>query len=321
MSKKNLVVDAVQSVVAVDAFDAVMAEQVADIQKSADMLVSVERWESDAETAQAGIGAILHDVLMSQGELKLGWFDAVRLAWCDAYGLARGASVSDDAKRKAWSRVFKLTALDKPKSDNAESQAKAEKREQAKAQQNKLEADLAGLSVSDIKELAKQKYLEAADTAMDNPSQAKAKSDEAKRLAQIADKKIKEAVKSAKDEAKNLKASIRTALTGCNNVAVLGEVLMMLQGAFDDAFDGDDDTADLFQQFSITQPAFGLAFFCLALVARECRQGTGQEILRYTVVRFCGIGVPTRFSTQVIDFKAITKFFHADNVTSVSLSP
>jgi hypothetical protein len=201
MSKKNLVVDAVQSVVgdvpAVAVFDAVMAEQLDSIQKSADMMVSVERWEADAETAQAGIGSILHDVMLSQGELKLGWYDAVRLAWCDAYGSVRGGSVSDDAKKKAWSRVFALTDLDKPKTESADSQARSERREKAKAEQSKLEADLAGLSVLDIKELAKQKYLEAAETSLDNPSEAKAKSDEAKRLAQVADKKIKDVVKAA----------------------------------------------------------------------------------------------------------------------------
>jgi len=251
MSKKNLVVDAVQSVVgsAVSEFDALMAEQLGDIAKSADMLVSVERWESDAETAQAGIGSILSDVLLSQGDLKLGWFDAVRLAWCDAYGLARGGSVSDDAKRQAWSRVFKLTGLEKPKSDNAESQAKAERREKSKAEQDKLEADLAGLTAVEIRAQAKELFEQAAEVALEDSKLSKAKADEANRLVKVADKKIKEATKSALDKAKGLKASIRTALTDCNNVAVLSEVLMLLQGAFDDddvSDEFDDDTADLF---------------------------------------------------------------------------
>lgn len=251
MSKKNQVVEAVQSVVgsAVSQYDALMAEQLGDIVKSADMLVTVERWEDDAETAQAGIGSILSDVLLSQGELKLGWFDAVRVTWCDAYGVARGGSVSDEAKRQAWSRVFKLTGLEKPKSENAESQAKAERREKAQAEQAKLEADLAGLSVADIRAQAKELFEQAAEVALDDSKLSKAKADEANRLVKVADKKIKEATKSAKDKAKALKASIRTALTDCNNVAVLGEVLMLLQGAFDDddvSDEFDDDTADLF---------------------------------------------------------------------------
>ena len=242
MSKKNLVV-AVES--AVNAFDAILAEQASDITKCADMLVSVEKWESDAESTQAGIGVILHDVLMSQGDLALGWYDAVRLAFSDAYGVARGASVSDEAKRKAWSRAFGLTSLEKPKAQSDAAIAKAEQREKSKAEQEKLLASVSNMSYEEVREQAKGLYEQAAQVALNDAKASKAKSDEAKRLLAVADKMIKAEAKAVKDEAKNLKASIRDALSKCNNVHVLGEVLMMLQAVeFDDV--SDDDTDDLF---------------------------------------------------------------------------
>jgi hypothetical protein len=253
MSKKTVLQNAVESALPVDAvseFDAVIAEQLDDIVKSAGMLVSVEKWESDAESTQAGIGSILHDVLMSQGDLALGWYDYVRVRFCDAYGVARGVAVSEEGLRKAWSRAFGLTGLDKPKSQSSEATAKAEQREKAKAEMEKLVASVNGLSFDEIRAQAKDLFEQAAEVALDDSKLSKAKSDEAKRLVKVADRLVTEAIKEGKAKGKALKASIRTALTKCDNVVVLGEVLMMLQGAFDDGADDgaefDDDTADLF---------------------------------------------------------------------------
>jgi hypothetical protein len=253
MSKKTVLQNAVESALPVDAvseFDAVIAEQLDDIVKSAGMLVHVEKWESDAESTQAGIGAILHDVLLSQGDLALGWYDYVRVRFCDAYAVARGVAVSEEGLRKAWSRAFGLTGLDKPKSQSTEATAKAEQREKAKAKEAELLASVSGMSFEEVREQAKGLYEQAAEVALSDAKASKAKSDEAKRLLAVAEKMVKAEAKAFKDEAKSLKASIRTALSKCNNVDVLGEVLMLLQGAFDDGADDgaefDDDTADLF---------------------------------------------------------------------------
>ena len=79
----------------VDAFDAVIGEQLGDIAKSAEMLVSVERWESDTLSTTEGIASILYGVLVSQCEnvqnglpfnentdkVSFPWYEVVRLRW------------------------------------------------------------------------------------------------------------------------------------------------------------------------------------------------------------------------------------------------
>jgi hypothetical protein len=213
---------------AVDAFDAVLAEQSADIEKVADMLVSVERAESDVMNTSAGIADLMYGVLISQGEpVGLGWYDVVRLSFGDAYRSAKGGAILDNSVNQAWSRVFKLVSdaygLTKPKAEGADAERKAEQR----AKQAELLAAYESLDVVDLKDKAKALYNKAGDGD-------KAARKEADLIVKAIDIRNKEQSNKLKEESKALKVNITALLKQVTDVSVLGEVLDLLQGSVDD---------------------------------------------------------------------------------------
>ena len=217
---------------AVDAFDAVLAEQLVDIGRVADMLVSVERAESDVLNASAGIADLLYGVLISQGEpCSLGWYDAVRLAWGDAYRKAKGANVLDNTVNQGWSRSFKLVSdaygLSKPKAETAGAEKKAEQR----AKQEEKMAAYIDKPVQELKDKARALFDKAADGGKDAPKLRA----EANLISKVIEKQASEANKAQAELVKELKASIKELLKEVSDTVVLAEVGSMLQGSVDDS--------------------------------------------------------------------------------------
>ena len=226
VSKLNIAV--ASTIPAVDMFDAVMSEQSADITRVADMLVSVERAESDVINTSAGIADLMYGVLISQGEpVGLGWYDAVRLSFGDAYRSAKGGAILDNSVNQAWSRVFKLVSdgygLTKPKAEGVDAERKAEQR----AKQAELLAAYESLDVVDLKDKAKALYNKAGDGD-------KAARKEADLIVKAIDIRNKEQSNKLKEESKALKVNITALLKQVTDVSVLGEVLDLLQGSVDD---------------------------------------------------------------------------------------
>ena len=217
---------------AVEAFDAVLAEQLSDITRSADLLVNVERAETDVLNASAGIADLLYGVLISQGEpCSLGWYDAVRLSWGDAYRSAKGANVLDNTVNQGWSRSFKLVSdaygLSKPKAETAGAEKKAEQR----AKQEEKMAAYIDKPVQELKDKARALFDKAADGGKDAPKLRA----EANLISKVIEKQASEANKAQADLVKELKASIKELLKEVSDSVVLAEVEAMLQGSVDDS--------------------------------------------------------------------------------------
>jgi hypothetical protein len=230
MSKlNNAVVSTIPAVTAVGAFDAVVAEQSTDIVRVADMLVSVERAESDVMNTSAGIADLMYGVLISQGEpVGLGWYDAVRLSFGDAYRSVKGDAILDNSVNQAWARVFKLVSdsygLTKPKAEGVDAERKAEQR----AKKAELLAAYETLDVVELKDKAKALYNKAGD------GDKKAKK-EADLVVKAIELRTKEQSAKLKEESKALKVNITALLKQVTDISVLGEVLDLLQGSVDDA--------------------------------------------------------------------------------------
>ena len=230
---------------AVEAFDAVLAEQLSDITRSADLLVNVERAETDVLNASAGIADLLFGVLTSQCEsvlnglpfndntdkVSLGWYDAVRLSWGDAYRSAKGANVLDNTVNQGWSRSFKLVSdaygLSKPKAETAGAEKKAEQR----AKQEEKMAAYIDKPVQELKDKARALFDKAADGGKDAPKLRA----EANLISKVIEKQASEANKAQAELVKELKASIKELLKEVSDTVVLAEVESMLQGSVDDS--------------------------------------------------------------------------------------
>ena len=216
----------------VDAFDAVIGEQLGDIAKSAEMLVSVERWESDTLSTTQGIASILYGVLISQGEpVSFAWHEVVRLRWGDAYRSARGADVPDNTVNQGWSRSFKMVTdgygLTKPKAEGKDAEKKAEQR----AKQEEKIAAYIDTPTSELKDKARALFDKAADGGKDAPKLRA----EANLIAKAIEKKNSEANKILKEEVKEVKDSIRELLKSVSDIEVLIEVQELLQGSVNDS--------------------------------------------------------------------------------------
>ena len=229
MEKKTIVNAVALTIPAVDAFDAVLAEQSADIEKVADMLVSVERAESDVINTSAGIADLMYGVLISQGEpVGLGWYDVVRLSFGDAYKSAKGGAILDNSVNQAWSRVFKLVSdaygLTKPKAEGADAERKAEQR----AKQAELLAAYESLDVVELKDKAKALYNKAGDGD-------KAARKEADLVVKAIELRSKEENSKRKDSVKAMKKIISELLKQVDDLAVLSDIQVLLEGAVDDS--------------------------------------------------------------------------------------
>lgn len=221
VTKSNVVV-----VPAVDAFDAVLAEQAESIQSVASNVAELYRADSEIESIGVRVADRLNDVLLSQGELTLGWFDAVRLGFGDAYRAVKVGS-SDEAVRKAWSRAFKLVTdyynIEKPKAETSGAEKKAAQR----AKQAELLAAYETLDVVELKDKAKSLFNKAGDGD-------KAARKEADLIVKAIEVRSKAEHTERKDMLKEVKGKITAALKQVSDLDVLTDVLVMLEGSIDD---------------------------------------------------------------------------------------
>jgi len=221
---------------AVELFDDVLAEQSEGIMASVSYTADMYATDYTLDNLSVRNGDALHGVLMSQGELTLGWFDAVRVTWCDGY---RGIKVgsSDEAVRKAWSRAWKCVTdyynIEKPSATTSGAEAKAEQR----AKQDELLAAYIDVPVRDIQAEIKSLFNKAGD--LGDTAESKAKAKEAKlqadKLVKVVDAKQKSEVKEAKDAVKNIKADITALLKLVTDLDVLSDIKVMLEGSVEDS--------------------------------------------------------------------------------------
>ncbi len=239
---KQVVPVSVSDVKPVNQFVAMLGGFNAEISKSADMLVSVERLEGDLTDTKAGLSSILFGVLVSQCEsvlagdvyagepVSLGWHDAVRLSWLDAYGSAKGGVLNDKALNMAWSRVMKLLSDDfgyeKPKAATKEAEAKAGKR----AEEAQLLAAYEAVPVAELKDKAKALF----NVAGDGGKQGKEALKEAKLITKAIDKATSAEAELLKVQVKEVKDSIRDLLKRTDDFYVLAEVQELLLGSVND---------------------------------------------------------------------------------------
>jgi hypothetical protein len=237
MAKANQVLDV--NVKPVNQFVAMLGGFNAEISKSADMLVSVERLEGDLTDTKAGLSSILFGVLVSQCEsvlagdvyagepVSLGWHDAVRLSWLDAYGSAKGGVLNDKALNMAWSRVMKLLSDDfgyeKPKAVTKEAEAKAGKR----AEEAQLLAAYEAVPVAELKDKAKALFNKAGDGG----KQGKEALKEAKLITKAIDKATSAETELLKVQLKAVRADIVALLKQVDDLYTLQEVRDLLQGS------------------------------------------------------------------------------------------
>ena len=234
---KNEVVVAVQEVVGgsdlLARFDAMMAEQLPDIDKAAEMMVSVEKWETDAETAQAGIASLLFGVLDSQGELTLAFYDVVRLAWGDKYRALKGLPAdAQGAVDTAWSRSFglvtKFYGVTKPKAETKGAEKKAEQRAK---QEEKLAAYI-DKPVDELRSQARELFNQSSETR-DKKEASKLRA-EANLISKAIDKIQSAEVADTKEAVKAIKKLITAMLKHVDDLGVLGDVQVLLDDALDD---------------------------------------------------------------------------------------
>jgi hypothetical protein len=219
---------------------ATLAEFSGHITKCADMLVSVEKLEGNIEDAKAGISSILYGVFVSQCEsvlngevyagepVTLGWFDAVRLSWGDAYNKAKGGKLEAPAINTAFSRSLKLVTNDygftKPLANTSESARKSDSRAK---EAEVIAALIDSASVGELKDKAKALFNKAGDGG-------KAGKDalaQAKLITKAIDKATSEEAELVKAQTKAVKDAIKNALKSVDDYYVLCEVRDLLEGA------------------------------------------------------------------------------------------
>lgn len=228
VTKSNVVVAVQSTIPAVDAFDAVIAEQSADIVKSAEMMVSVEKLEGDVVDKKAGISSLLYGVLISQGEpVTHAWHEVVRLQWGDAYRANKGGALTDTAIDTAWSRVYKLVSdaygLTKPKAETKDAERKAKERAE-------LLVAYEDFSIDELKAKAKDLINKS-----DNIVTGKQAKQEANKVIKAIEARSRDQNAKMKAELKDVKKQIADTLKQVDDILVLHDVLEMLEGSVDDA--------------------------------------------------------------------------------------
>lgn len=242
MAKANLVVPAVVSdVKPVNQFVATLGEFHDDIAKSAGMMVSVEKMEGDIADTKAGLISIMYGVLVSQCDSVLngdiyagepvgfGWHEAVRMSYGDCYRSAKGGTLSDDAVDKAWSRVMVGLSDDyayvKPKAETKGAELKSAKRQQ---EAQAVAALIASAPVAELQDRAKSLYNKVPEL---KGKQAQEALKEAKLITKAIDKATSAETELLKEQVKQVKEAIRTALKEVDDLYVLQEVRDLLQGS------------------------------------------------------------------------------------------
>jgi hypothetical protein len=212
---------------AVDVFAGVIAEQAGAMSVIASGVADMYKAEHEVESLGVRVADNLNAVLMSQGELTLGWYQAVSYGFGDAYKVIKVGS-SEEAVRKAWSRAFKLVTeyynVVKPTSTNSEAEKKAEQR----AKQAELLAAYEDKSESELRSEAKSLYNKAGDGDKEAKKQADL-------IVKAIDTRVKAEAKEAKDSTKAIKAEITALLKKVNDLSVLMDIQIMLEGSVDDA--------------------------------------------------------------------------------------
>jgi hypothetical protein len=163
----------------------------------------------------------------------LGWHEAVRLSWLDAYGSAKGGGLNEKALNMAWSRVSTLLSdtfgYEKPKAETKGAEAKAGKRaEEAEA----IAALVDAMPVAELQDRAKALYNKVPEL---KGKQAQEVLKEAKLITKAIDKATSAEVELLKVQLKDVKDTIRTLLKEVDDLYTLQEVRDTLQGAVYDA--------------------------------------------------------------------------------------
>ena len=241
MNKKTVLHSAVEGVVGsvvdvplVNQFDAVMALQLDDITKSAEMLVAIERWTDDIKSTSAGVAGLVYGVLISQGErdvVTYAWWDLVGIQWKAQYNIARGGGLADNALDVAWSRacalVFEEYGLTKPKAETADAKKKAEQREVKAKELKELVASYEAVPIDDIKSEIKALF----NVVADGGDAGKVAKIEADKLVKVVEQLTKSESEELKVEQKAVKDKIKELLKNVSDIYVLRDVMDMLQGA------------------------------------------------------------------------------------------
>lgn len=216
-----------QGLNAVEVFDTEMLAQSAELTIIASNVAEMYKAEHEVESLGVRVADNLNAVLMSQGELTLGWYQAVSYGFGDAYKVIK-VGASDEAVRKAWSRAFKLVTeyynVTKPTSTNSDAEKKAAQR----AKQAELLAAYEGKSSDELRSEAKSLYNKAGDGDKEAKKQADL-------IVKAIDTRTKSNDKMLKDSTKALKAEITALLKKVNDLSVLMDVQVMLEGSVDDA--------------------------------------------------------------------------------------
>ena len=161
MANAKQVVDT--NVLPVNQFVELLSEFDADISSVASNVAELYRADSEIESIGVRVADTLYSVLVSQGELKLGWFDAVRLNFGVAYKSVK-TGASEEAVRKAWSRAFGLVSeaytIEKPKAESSDAVTKSAKRAE---ESEKVAALIASAPVAELQDRAKALFNKAGD--------------------------------------------------------------------------------------------------------------------------------------------------------------
>jgi len=228
MANAKTVVDS--NVLPVNQFVELLSEFDADINSVASNVAELYRADSELESIGVRVADTLYSVLVSQGELKLGWFDAVRLNFGVAYKAVKTGS-SDEAVRKAWSRAFGLVSeaytIEKPKAESTDAVAKSAKRAE---ESEKVAALIASAPVAELQDRAKALFNKAGDGG----KAGKEALAEAKLYTKAIDKATSAEADKLKAQVKEVKESIRDLLKRTDDFYVLSEVQELLLGSVND---------------------------------------------------------------------------------------
>jgi len=228
MANAKTVVDS--NVLPVNQFVELLSEFDADISSVASNVAELYRADSELESIGVRVADTLYSVLVSQGELKLGWFDAVRLNFGVAYKAVKTGS-SDEAVRKAWSRAFGLVSeaytIEKPKAESTDAVAKSAKRAE---ESEKVAALIASAPVAELQDRAKALFNKAGDGG----KAGKEALAEAKLYTKAIDKATSAEADKLKAQVKEVKESIRDLLKRTDDFYVLSEVQELLLGSVND---------------------------------------------------------------------------------------
>jgi len=189
----------------VDVVDVLDGDSMSQLLESAKGFISGEKDVVAGQNRIMSAGVEVRSVLEQCKPLTYEWFETVRKQWGEYYMKSTG--FNQVACDTAWSRFMPVIGIEKPKAGGKAKEV-ADKRE---AEAKRLQA-IADLDKAMAVAVKSKDHKEVASLAK-----------EAERRGKVADTEKVTALKPLKDQ-------IRTALTNCNNKAVLQVVLGKLQG-------------------------------------------------------------------------------------------